>query len=148
MKTKTITAIAVEKDGRFLLLKRARHDTFPGLWEFPSGKVEEGESLDECARRELLEEAGLKAWSLKYMGKNKRQRDVITIVHYFHTKRFFGKPKLSGDHEDFKWASEKEILSMERANDSDKKHWNYGNKIGTDVVKFFSIKKTAKRGNL
>ncbi|MBU5537678.1 MAG: NUDIX domain-containing protein [Candidatus Aenigmatarchaeota archaeon] len=39
MKLKVITSVAIEKDGKFLILKRSSYDTLPGMWEFPGGKV-------------------------------------------------------------------------------------------------------------
>jgi ADP-ribose pyrophosphatase YjhB (NUDIX family) len=50
----------VLRGGRVLLVKRALPPS-QGLYAFPGGKVEPGESLEEAARRELLEETGLEA---------------------------------------------------------------------------------------
>lgn len=49
----------IEKDGRVLLIKR-RFDPFKGYWCLPGGGLEEGETLEECAVREVKEETGLK----------------------------------------------------------------------------------------
>lgn len=47
-------------EGRFFLQRRpASSAVLPGLWEFPGGKVEPGESLAEALRRELIEEVAL-----------------------------------------------------------------------------------------
>jgi 8-oxo-dGTP diphosphatase len=43
-------------DGRYLIAKRPTGVHLAGLWEFPGGKREEGESLEECLQRELYEE--------------------------------------------------------------------------------------------
>jgi 8-oxo-dGTP pyrophosphatase MutT (NUDIX family) len=138
MKKKIITAIAVEKGGKLLLLKRAKHDTFPGLWEFPSGKVEGKESPEECARRELLEEAGLDAKGMSYRGRSMRPGGH-TLVHYFWTGSFAGEPKLSEEHEDFRWASIHEILGMEKMEKIKREDEDFEGKIGTDTVHFLSI---------
>jgi ADP-ribose pyrophosphatase YjhB (NUDIX family) len=53
-------SVAVVRDGRVLLVKRARAPS-QGLHAFPGGKVEAGETLEEAARRELLEETGVSA---------------------------------------------------------------------------------------
>jgi len=53
-----VTAAVIEKDGRVLIAKRKR--AYLGyLWEFPGGKMEEGESLEECLKREIEEELGI-----------------------------------------------------------------------------------------
>lgn len=42
-----------------MLTRRLADTVYGGWWEFPGGKLEAGESVDECVRRELLEEVGL-----------------------------------------------------------------------------------------
>jgi 8-oxo-dGTP diphosphatase len=56
-----VAAAVVERDGAFLLTRRLDGAHLAGCWEFPGGKVEEGERLDECLRREMLEELGVHA---------------------------------------------------------------------------------------
>jgi 8-oxo-dGTP diphosphatase len=46
-------------DGKILITERAKHAHQGGLWEFPGGKVESGESVQDALRRELLEEIGI-----------------------------------------------------------------------------------------
>lgn len=57
-------SVIVRRDGRFLLVRRSRQP-FDGQLAFPGGRVEVGETLDEAARRELVEETCLRARSLK-----------------------------------------------------------------------------------
>jgi len=44
---------------KILLGKRHSNGPYPGIWEFPGGKLEEGESLEECLHREWKEELNL-----------------------------------------------------------------------------------------
>ena len=53
-------SVAVVRDGRVLLVRRARPPS-QGLYAFPGGKVEAGETLEQAALRELKEETGLEA---------------------------------------------------------------------------------------
>ncbi|MCM5570060.1 (deoxy)nucleoside triphosphate pyrophosphohydrolase [Burkholderiaceae bacterium FT117] len=53
---KLVAAAVIEQNGVILLARRAPGQKLAGLWEFPGGKVENGESLEECLRRELAEE--------------------------------------------------------------------------------------------
>lgn len=51
--------VLVRADGRFLLTSRPDGKVYAGYWEFPGGKLECGESVEEALRRELLEELGI-----------------------------------------------------------------------------------------
>ena len=57
---KQIAIAVVEHDGRFLIGQRPPDVPLGGLWEFPGGKVEPGESPADAAVRECLEETGLR----------------------------------------------------------------------------------------
>jgi 8-oxo-dGTP diphosphatase len=51
--------VLVRPDGRFLLTSRPAGKVYAGYWEFPGGKLEAGESVEQALRRELQEEIGL-----------------------------------------------------------------------------------------
>jgi 8-oxo-dGTP diphosphatase len=52
-------AALIDVDGRVLICKRPQGKPLAGLWEFPGGKVEEGETPEACVIRELNEELGI-----------------------------------------------------------------------------------------
>jgi 8-oxo-dGTP diphosphatase len=55
-----VAAVAlIDPDGRVLLAERPEGKTMAGLWEFPGGKVEPGETPEDCLIRELDEELGI-----------------------------------------------------------------------------------------
>jgi 8-oxo-dGTP diphosphatase len=58
---KRVVAALIEKDGKLLVCQRTRHQTMPLKWEFPGGKIEEGEQPRDALRRELEEELGITA---------------------------------------------------------------------------------------
>jgi 8-oxo-dGTP diphosphatase len=51
--------VLIDSDGRFLLTSRPEGKVYAGYWEFPGGKLEAGESVEQALRRELHEELGI-----------------------------------------------------------------------------------------
>jgi len=58
---KRVVAAVILQDGKILVCQRTRHQTMPMKWEFPGGKIEEGEQPRDALRRELEEELGINA---------------------------------------------------------------------------------------
>jgi 8-oxo-dGTP diphosphatase len=51
--------VLIQADGRFLLTSRPQGKVYEGYWEFPGGKLEAGENVEQALRRELFEEIGI-----------------------------------------------------------------------------------------
>jgi 8-oxo-dGTP diphosphatase len=63
MKMVLVAAVAlVDPDNRVLIAQRPQGKALAGLWEFPGGKVEAGETPEDCLIRELQEELGITTW--------------------------------------------------------------------------------------
>src|SRR5438552_10724100 len=58
---KRVVAALIMRDGKLLVCQRTRHQTMPLKWEFPGGKIEEGEQPRDALRREIDEELGIEA---------------------------------------------------------------------------------------
>jgi 8-oxo-dGTP diphosphatase len=58
---KRVVAALIWKEGKVLICQRTRHQPMPLKWEFPGGKIEEGEQPRDALRRELDEELGIAA---------------------------------------------------------------------------------------
>lgn len=68
------TGIVVDRRGRFLIAQRKEGSMLGGLWEFPGGTLEKGETIEQCIARELKEELGIDV---------EVGRHVITVKHAF-----------------------------------------------------------------
>lgn len=62
-----VTAAVVLRDGKVLAARRAPGQKNAGLWEFPGGKVEPGETDECCLEREMYEEFGIKGKTLRHI---------------------------------------------------------------------------------
>ncbi len=93
-----VAAALIERNGRTLICRRRPDQSHGGKWEFPGGKVENGESPAEAVRRELREELDIEAeigpriarYEYAYPGKQ-----PILLV-FFQVKEFAGEPDGSG----------------------------------------------------
>ena len=61
MKIIKVTGALIQKNDKYLIGRRGPNEKSPGLWEFPGGKIEKGETPIECIKRELKEELNINA---------------------------------------------------------------------------------------
>jgi len=74
-----VTAAILIKDGRVLIAKRKADDKLANKWEFPGGKIEAGESPEECLRREMREEFQVEVSVGRFFGESKYHYDHADI---------------------------------------------------------------------
>jgi A/G-specific adenine glycosylase len=78
------SVVVLERSGRWLVQRRAPGALLGGLWEFPGGKIEPGESPEAAARRELREETGLQVGALRSRGVVRHAYSHFTVeLHVF-----------------------------------------------------------------
>jgi 8-oxo-dGTP pyrophosphatase MutT (NUDIX family) len=93
----TTTLCYLIKDNKILLQKKTKELFGGGKWNGPGGKAKEKETPLECAKRELLEEIGVKAIDLEKSGVITffKGDELFTTCHVFKIKKFNGEPKES-----------------------------------------------------
>ena len=110
---KVVTKAILKKNGKFLVIKRSpKAHAFSGYWDFPGGKLEQGEQPFKAVEREVFEETGLKA-------KAKRVASAFVLHHEgdhlvfitFETRLISGKVKISSEHTESKWVGKKFLLT-------------------------------------
>ena len=82
-----VAGILIDQDKSILLAQRSAEKSFPLQWEFPGGKIEEGENSESALKRELFEELNIEAGKMKLFD---------SVVHEYELFRanidfFFGK---------------------------------------------------------
>ena len=88
-----VTAAVIRKRGRVLIAQRPVGGMLGGLWEFPGGKRERGESLEECLRREIKEELGVEIEVGQPVTRVKHAYTHFRItLHAFECRLVSGQP--------------------------------------------------------
>ncbi|MGA9839419.1 MAG: A/G-specific adenine glycosylase [Thermoplasmata archaeon] len=104
--------VVLSERGRWFVQRRAPSGLLGGLWEFPGGKIEPGESPAAAARRELREETGWGARGLRYRGVARHAYSHLTVeLHVFEGTRTTGgdrRPPRSGR----RWVTRTELLRL------------------------------------
>lgn len=104
-----VTAAILEKDGRIIIAQRKSKDHLAGKWEFPGGKIEAGETPEECLSRELNEEFEIEVSIGVYLGSNIHHYDHISIELLAYRAFWDGGKINSTDHKDYKWVTIEEL---------------------------------------
>ena len=113
-----IVVAAVKKNGRYLLGKRPPKGLLGGLWEFPGGKVERGESHDAALIRELKEELGITVQPGALVASVDHAYSHFRVtLNVYACKQVSGTPRPNA-HTELKWVrpSEFEKLAFPKAN--------------------------------
>jgi 8-oxo-dGTP diphosphatase len=100
---KQVAAAIIHKDDKILIAQRAVDDECGMLWEFPGGKLEEGETLEECIIREIREELNLDIEIIDIFDTSVYRYDSQDIEFtVFNVRVVGGKLKLNV-HNKVKW---------------------------------------------
>ncbi len=110
-----VAAAIIEKAGKVLAARRKPGSHMAGLWEFPGGKIEKGETPEECLSRELAEELGITTMVGAFIGENTHDygTKVIRLLAY-QVEHITGDFQLI-DHDGLRWLALDELDSVEWA---------------------------------
>jgi len=89
-----VVGLLFNKNNDVLIALRPPHVVQPGVWEFPGGKVEENESLENALIREYHEEIGIEITHTEFFLKiEKEYPDKKLTLHTFKILAFHGEPR-------------------------------------------------------
>ena len=112
MNTILVVAVAlIDKDGRILLAQRPPNKSMAGLWEFPGGKVEDGENPEDALIRELNEELGIDTWGsclapLSFASHS--YEEFHLLMPLFACRKWTGTP-MAMEGQVLKWVSKNDL---------------------------------------
>lgn len=104
-----ITAAIIRQEQQYLICQRAHDDELPLLWEFPGGKLEPGETLEECIIRECQEELGVDIRICGEFGRTSYPYKQWELVFTFFDAEIAAGTPVTTVHEQIRWVSAAEL---------------------------------------
>ena len=111
---KRVVAGLIVSDGKILVCQRTRHQTMPLKWEFPGGKIEEGEQPRSALRRELEEELGIDATIGDEVARihHEYKRGNSVDLHFFVVRQYAGEIE-NRIFRDIQWANPADLPAFD-----------------------------------
>ena len=103
--TITVIGALIQEGSKYFIGRRWPNEKSPGLWEFPGGKIEDGESHQECLKRELKEELNINAEIGELYSEYVYKYPHISYKLYFYCiKNYTGEFNFNA-HDKLEWAN-------------------------------------------
>lgn len=104
-------SVAIVREGKVLLIKRA-YAPYQHLWTLPGGRMEVGETIEQCAIREIAEEVGLVIRNPRPVMVQALGRDGTFRLAVFATRDFTGQVRASDEVADHKWLDPAALIAL------------------------------------
>jgi len=99
----------IHREGKLLVAQRNLKDSFGGYWEFPGGKREPEETIEQCLAREAQEELGVRIQPERLLCKRDHGTLERRISLFFFFCKWISGEARAIDCKDFKWVSREDI---------------------------------------
>lgn len=109
---KVVTAAIVQRDGKYLVCRR-KTPPLEGKWEFPGGKLEPGETPEQCLRRELKEELGVDAQVGDFFAETTYKYEFGAIRLQAYSVKLEPEEIKLRVHDAFFWGTPRELLDLD-----------------------------------
>lgn len=96
-------AIIENEHDQILIARRKKGKAQGGLWEFPGGKIENNETIEECLKRELQEEMNIQIQPYESFGVNDHYYGSTHIRLYAHKAKYVSGELILVDHDEYRW---------------------------------------------
>jgi len=111
-----VAAAIIENEKRQILIaRRKKEKAQEGLWEFPGGKLEPGESPEACLIRELKEEMNILIEPYEWFGTNEHDYGTVRIRLIAYNARFIQGEIQLVDHDEYRWVERSQLEKYEWA---------------------------------
>lgn len=108
-----VTAAIICKRGRVLICQRPADKRCGLLWEFPGGKLEEGETGEQCIRRECREELAAKLAEIRPFAEVVYEYPGYAVHIQFYTAKLAAGEPVRREHAAFRWIKPEEAAEIE-----------------------------------
>ena len=108
-RTIRVVSAAIEREGRYLITQRNTKAVLPLMWEFPGGRVEDGESDEDALRRELEYRLGVQGQIYEQISATEREYDdYVVVLHLYRCTIGDAEPR-SVAVNDHRWVASSEF---------------------------------------
>lgn len=107
-----VLAAVIRRDGRYLVCRRPAQKRHGGLWEFPGGKLEPGESLLDAARREMREELALEATAVGRTLAAIPDPGSAFLIEFVEVVIGDGPDPVALEHEELRWVTPSDLAVL------------------------------------
>ena len=110
-----VTCAIIVKDNMILATRRSEAMSHPLKWEFPGGKIEPGETPEECLRREIKEELGIPLRITKPLPSQQHHYEGFFINLIPFLCEYVTGQVILAEHKEYRWCSKTELIKLDWA---------------------------------
>ena len=111
----SVVAAAIEKDGKIFCAQRPEGKSLGGYWEFPGGKLEQGETPEEALIREIKEEFDSEIEIVSFINEASHEYDFGIVTMKTYLSKLHTRNLTLLEHQDSKWLPIEELDTLEWA---------------------------------
>jgi len=110
-----VTAAIIERNSKILIAKRSSTGSLPNKWEFPGGKIEIGESPEECLARELWEEFNIEVTVGEFFAESIYHYDHAFVRLIAYSVQLEQNISKMNAHDEIQWVPADQLLEYDLA---------------------------------